>query len=681
MRPPLSHAPLLPVFVAFSTGAIAGIAGAGVWWAIVAVLLSLIGCRLVGDILLVALISFAAGVVAGVLGRPLPLPDDYASHMMCWHGEVVDVTETEGGRRIIADMDSVSGSREAKPVAVSLRAAVVVPSLFPIVGRGDRISAWMQLEPVADMRDLPDEVDYGAALRRNGVSACGVVRPDELALEAKATGMASLSERVRGKIVGCINSSSVSDPTGAMLAALLVGDSDMLPGDTRMEYAATGLAHVLAVSGLHVGIVAVIVIVILWPLMLLRLERLRILLTIGLIWGYVVVAGMPPSAVRAAVMASVLLGAGLLGRRAFSINSLCLAGLLIIACDPLSVMSIGFQLSFAAVASIILLVPLINRIDRRAHPVLWHMVSVVAVPVAAMIGTGAIAAFYFHLFPVYFLLANIVATFVAGPLIAGGIVLVVCEMSGCDPLWLCHILDFLASWISGVASEVASWPGSRVSGIYFRSWLLVPYFAVTALVALALWRRRLVYIVAALMSVAVAWMVAVVFPPCGDDARQEWYIARRTYRTDIVMRDGGNAYLLTTAYGHQLPYVADECRRRYSGYLGFRGIDSLAVVTDTFTDRNLTRTGRLMAFGNKVMAVVTSADDVRPAPLHVDYAVVCRGFTGDVTEMRCVVSADTVILSKDLDVRRHDRYKAELDAAGIPALSLREGKFRRVLIP
>lgn len=599
---------------------------------------------------------------------------------MYWQGVVVETAETAGGRRITVDMDSVGPSRDGRPVAVSLRASVVVPSLFPIVDAGDRIVAGMSLEPPADMRDLPDEADYAARLRRNGISACGVVPPDDLEVTVRASGITALSDRIRRNIVGWIDVSSVSDATGALLSALLVGDGELLSDDTRSDYAATGLAHVLAVSGLHVGIVAAIVLMLLWPLVLCRFGRLRILLAIVAVWVYAVLAGMPPSAVRAAVMATVLLGAGLLSRRSFPINSLCLAGLIIMAFDPISVMSVGFQLSFAAVAAIVLLVPLINRVDRRSHPVVWHVVAAVSVPVAAMIGTGAVAAFYFHAFPVYFLAANLAATFMAGPLIGGGILLVACEAAGCDPVWLCHLLDLMASWISGVASTVGSWPGSRISDIYFSPWLLIPYFAVVAMAAMALWRRRAVYAIAAAMILAGAWTVMTIVPAT-DDCRREWYVARRTYRTDIVIRDGDHAYLLTTAYRHQLPDVADECRRRYAGYLGVRGIDSLIVVTDTFVGHGVSRNGRLTAFGGKVVALVSSDDDMRPSPVHVDYAVVCRGFTGDVAGVRSIIAADTVILSKDMDVRRHDRYRSELEDAGIPVVSLRDGRFRRVLTP
>ncbi|MDE6491372.1 MAG: ComEC family competence protein, partial [Muribaculaceae bacterium] len=377
-----------------------------------------LGCRwLAGDLAVIALASLAAGVVAGAMGSPSQLSGDYALQRLCWQGKVVDVAETDGARRLTVDIDRVSGcSSGDRSACVELRASLIVPSLFPIVDAGDRVVAQLVLEPIADMRDLPDEIDYGDYMRRNGISAHGVVSPDDIAVVSKAGGIAGLAGRIRRNIISLIASSSVDDGTGALMSALLVGDRDMLPDATRAAYSAAGLAHILAVSGLHVGIIAAIAVFILWPMRLTRCNRLRILMTILIVWCYAIISGMSPSAVRAALMASVFLGAGLFGRNSSSLNSLCLAGLIILACDPMSVKSIGFQLSFAAVAAIILLVPVINRVDRREHPVVWHIASAVTVPVAAMVGSGAIAAYYFHSFPVYFLAANIASAFMAGPL-------------------------------------------------------------------------------------------------------------------------------------------------------------------------------------------------------------------------------------------------------------------------
>lgn len=115
-----------------------------------------------------------------------------------------------------------------------------------------------------------------------------MVPPDDLEVTVRASGITALSDRIRRNIVGWIDVSSVSDATGALLSALLVGDGELLSDDTRSDYAATGLAHVLAVSGLHVGIVAAIVLMLLWPLVLCRFGRLRILLAIVAVWVYAV---------------------------------------------------------------------------------------------------------------------------------------------------------------------------------------------------------------------------------------------------------------------------------------------------------------------------------------------------------------------------------------------------------
>ena len=200
--------------------------------------------------------------------------------------------------------------------------------------------------------------------------------------------------------------SSLSSAACEFLTATLTGDTSILTEDTRHLFSSAGIAHILALSGLHVGILVAVIAIALFPLYALRLRRTRLLLTIILLWGYAVFTGLSPSVARAVIMATALSGGLILQRRYFGINGLLLAACVIIISSPLQLYQPGFQMSFISVASILAISPLINRIDRKRR-LLFAISSMAGVSIAATVGTGIVSAYYFHTFPLLFLIANI----------------------------------------------------------------------------------------------------------------------------------------------------------------------------------------------------------------------------------------------------------------------------------
>ncbi|MEO0627631.1 MAG: ComEC/Rec2 family competence protein, partial [Bacteroidota bacterium] len=209
----------------------------------------------------------------------------------------------------------------------------------------------------------------------------------------------------------------------AVAAALVLGKRDLISEELRSAYADTGAVHVLAVSGLHVGILASIL---LWLFRFLLpgqnhvLRWLRLLATITGIWAFALLTGFSPSVQRAALMFSVLLLGVERQRRSPLFNSLAVAALVILLYDPRQLFAIGFQLSFAAVAGIGLFQQTIARWWKPQSKILQPVWSVMSVSLAAQIGTLPLVMYYFQQFPLYFLLSGSLVIITAyGGLIAG----------------------------------------------------------------------------------------------------------------------------------------------------------------------------------------------------------------------------------------------------------------------
>lgn len=209
---------------------------------------------------------------------------------------------------------------------------------------------------------------------------------------------------------------------GAVVRAMTVGDRSGLPSGLRAAYARSGMSHLLAVSGLHTGIVFLLAN---WALRWLVLWRrghlLRDLLSVGAVWAYVAAAGFPPSAVRAAVMCSLLQLAVASGSEYVALNALAAAAFGMLLWNPAWIGDIGFQLSFVAVTAILVwAVPLCRRLHtgRRVVDVLS---GTLVVGLAASVAAAPLVSHAFGIVPVAGLLLNPVVVPLAGAVVFFGV--------------------------------------------------------------------------------------------------------------------------------------------------------------------------------------------------------------------------------------------------------------------
>ncbi len=197
------------------------------------------------------------------------------------------------------------------------------------------------------------------------------------------------------------------DDNLAVAAALIMGKRDLLDPEVRSAYADTGAIHVLAVSGLHVGILALLVMQLLGLFLPARPRwfLVRSAVTIGVVWYFALITGLSASVQRAALMVSVVLIGKSINRRNSIFNLLAISALLMLVIEPKQLFQVGFQLSFAAVAGIALFARRIQRLVQLPGKLhyLWDAISV---STAAQLGTLPLSLYYFGQFPVYFMLSG-----------------------------------------------------------------------------------------------------------------------------------------------------------------------------------------------------------------------------------------------------------------------------------
>jgi competence protein ComEC len=248
----------------------------------------------------------------------------------------------------------------------------------------------------------------------------------------------------------------------AIASALVLGITDGLDNDVTRAYAATGSMHVLAVSGLHVGIIYLILRFVLRPVGKSKYGKwITALASIVALWCYACVTGLSPSVLRAVTMFSFVALAVPLNHRTNIYNTLGVSAFFLLLFNPFLVMSVGFQLSYVAVTAIVYLQPLLYNLfepDSRFIDEIWKISSV---SVAAQIGTFALGLLYFHQFPNYFLISNLFVIPLAFVILTGGLAVIA---TGAAPVlsegigylveWVIRLLNFLIRRVEAIPFSV-----------------------------------------------------------------------------------------------------------------------------------------------------------------------------------------------------------------------------------
>ncbi|MBU1298987.1 MAG: DNA internalization-related competence protein ComEC/Rec2 [Bacteroidetes bacterium] len=212
------------------------------------------------------------------------------------------------------------------------------------------------------------------------------------------------------------------------LKGIMIGDRSEIPYEVKETFVNAGVMHILAVSGLHVGLITLIILAL---LIAVRVpEKPRILITCFLLIFYIFLTGQSPSVVRATIMAVIMLSSIMFERKIDVYNSLAIAALIILFFDSKQLFHPGFQLSFAAVISIVSLYPKISSVQNilpqkiKASSAIKFIIGLFSVSTAAAIGTLPFTSFYFGKISVIGLAANLLIVPLTGLVLASGIVTV-----------------------------------------------------------------------------------------------------------------------------------------------------------------------------------------------------------------------------------------------------------------
>lgn len=242
-----------------------------------------------------------------------------------------------------------------------------------------------------------------------------------------------------------------------MIKALLFGQRQEISDELYDNYKAAGVVHILAVSGLHVGILMLIFELLFNPLKFLSFGKpLKTFSVVVLLWCFAVLTGLSPSVTRAVLMFSLFSIARGIQRPSNSLNTLCLSAFILLVIDSKLLWNIGFQLSYAAVAAIIIIKPQLDKWIVFKNKLLNYFLELFKVSVAAQLGVFPLSIYYFHQFPSLFFLANLAVIPCLVLLLHLGTFIVILAVVLKTPTWLIYLFSYTASFMNSIIKWIAS---------------------------------------------------------------------------------------------------------------------------------------------------------------------------------------------------------------------------------
>lgn len=339
------------------------------------------------------------------------------------------------------------------------------------------------------------QFDYAKYMASKNILKQVRVSADEILISS--TEISSLRGRAatfRSKVKENLERSNFSTEQISLIEALLLGQKRELSKDTYSKFADAGVVHVLAVSGLHVGVLLYFLIILLKPLLYLPKGKIiRSCLLIILLWVYAFIVGLSPSILRAVTMFSFLSLGLFFQRKVFSINMLCLSALVLLMVNPNNILAVGFQLSYAAVLSILLFYKKLMVVFPERNSFLKKIGGLISVTLSAQLGVLPLSLYYFHQFPGLFFVSNLLIVPFLGIILGAGVLVILGSSFMKLPLILVEIYGGILDVLQMTVNWVADKDDFLFKHIYFSPSMLILAVVLIGLLAATLHLKSKIY--------------------------------------------------------------------------------------------------------------------------------------------------------------------------------------------
>ncbi|MGC1515020.1 MAG: ComEC/Rec2 family competence protein [Maribacter sp.] len=356
-------------------------------------------------------------------------------------------------QRFLAKILHVDGHQTSGTVLIS----VPTDSISHFLEIDDELWSYAQLQPLRPPSN-PHQFDYRKYLADLGVyDQIRIEKADFVKTKNSSKTLFGIAAGARNHIISKLRSADFGDDELGVIQALLLGQRADISEETYTNYQKAGAVHILALSGLHIGILLIMIQFLLSPLkQMVYGKTLILVLSVVLIWGFAFLAGLSASIIRATTMFTFVAYALYLNRPSNSFNILALSVVFILLfINPNLLFQVGFQMSYAAVFAILGIYPLLQKLWFPKNRVVRYFWQLLAVSIAAQLGVLPISLYYFHQFPGLFFISNLIIIPALGIILGMGVIVIALAVTNWLPpqlVWLyngiIHKMNLVIQWVA-----------------------------------------------------------------------------------------------------------------------------------------------------------------------------------------------------------------------------------------
>lgn len=602
-----------------------------------------------------------------------------------WKEVAVDWGQVKSGYAgIIQEMPEEKGKTIRFRVRVNNKNVLLSlfkDSLSQSLGCGDEILFYTKIISPKNPGN-PDEFDYASYLLRRQISGTAFVysgfwhKTDRIhALTIKQQAL-----KYRSRILDIYKEWGFTGQELAVLSALTVGYKEDLSDELRKSYSVAGISHVLALSGLHVGILWGLLAFLLNPLN--RNGRLRILkwlIITALLWSYAFVTGLSASVIRAVIMCTLIELGQIKSSKGLSLNIMGIAAFLMLLYHPFYLFEVSFQLSFMAVLAILLFYQPIYHLCTIRYRIFKYFWGIIAVSVAAQLGTAPLVMYYFSSFSVYFLLAN---------LMIAPLVFIIMYMALLAffifpfPFLHDYVLMALKNVIcllNGSAGWISNLPVASIQFV-FGSEMEVALLYIIIGIGLGYWiskdRRTLI----GFLTGILLFLFCLFFHrlPKATSPLMVFYNIP-DYPVIHFIEADKSSYLFVNKWDSAFIRLQNVSRT----YWEKEQLSTPRILTNGYESRKIwTHNGITRWHGINICVVSDNywRNKTSGHLLDIDYMYLCKEYTGKIASLQKLFLIKKVVLDGSLSTYKSDAFKKECNDLGIDYIDISEqGSFHILL--
>lgn len=453
------------------------------------------------------------------------------------------------------------------------------------------------------------------------------------------------SINIQHHLLGILANNNFNKNEFSVSAALLLGSSDKLDTDIVSAYASSGVLHVLAVSGLHVSIIFLVLNSVFFFMEKIKNGTIvKALILLFLLWLYAFITGLSPSVLRAVTMFSFIIVAKAFNRNTNIYNSLAASALLLLLINPYLIMQIGFQLSYIAVIGIVSIQPKIYGWFTISNRLLNYVWAITSVSIAAQLATLPFAFYYFHQFPVYFLLANLLVIPLSTLVLCMGIVLFI--VAGIPILLKYMLLLFkpMVALLNICVMTIQKLPYALIDNIYVNQLETIFLYGIIIFLFFYFTKKSTYYLMASL-SFIIVLLSSFSFNNYQSQKQKRIiiYNAPKVYAIDFI--NSKNTVLFTdTLVLYKTNTFLSNLKLNWSSL----GITNNSTAHSTIFNDCLWIKNNCIQFYNKRLVLINKefqikSDFKNSKPLKIDYLILSNNTTISIDKLKTLYDPQLIV--------------------------------------